>query len=343
MRFPIKGFVADAFDQQALRLAFRGCEVVVHAVAGDFDTIIGTIDPVYCAAEAEGVRRIVYLSSASVHGQSPSFGTSEESPLNDRQPVEYNNAKVRAERRLLQLRRRGPVDVVMLRPGIVFGPRSYWTGGFADELVEGHAYLVEGGRGICNSAYVDNVVHAIYLAMRAPEADGQAYLIGDAETVTWADLCKPIADALGYELAPLNRPAAPHQHSLHRLNGLRALRRFAVGLPAPLYYGIKAARAAWRAQQNRPMDSYAQTHDISVTLERTLLHKCATKLSFGKAARELGYSPIVSFEDGCRRSVSWLKFAGYPVRKLDPDIYDDHISAASPLPVAPKKDFAKGL
>src|SRR5439155_19875927 len=98
---------------------------------------------------------------------------------------------VRAERRLLELRRSGKVEVVILRPGIVFGPRSQWTGRFADELLARTAYLVEGGHGICNSAYVDNVVHAIQLAIDAPNADCRAYLIADAERITWPQFCKP--------------------------------------------------------------------------------------------------------------------------------------------------------
>jgi nucleoside-diphosphate-sugar epimerase len=316
-RFMIDGRIANAFDVEALRTAFRGCETVVHAIAGDPQTIVGTVDPVYRAAQAERVRRIVYLSSASVHGQSPPFGTSEETPLTDDHPIEYNNAKVRAERRLVQLRREGSVEVVLLRPGIVFGPRSYWTGGFADELAAGAAYLVEGGRGLCNSAYVDNVVHAIHLAMLKPAADGQAYIIGDAEIVTWADLCRPVAEALGYDLSSISCPApADLSESWHiRLKLLPALRNIATHLPRPIYMGIKAAHAEWnlrRVTNATPVDS--GDRPVIVTHERALLHCCRTKLPFAKAERELGYSPIVSFAEGCRRSIGWLEFAGYPVR-----------------------------
>ena len=68
-RFGLDGRVADARDE-ALASAFEGCDHVVHAVAGR-PIIVGAIEPVYRAADAAGVRRLVYLSSASVHGQSP--------------------------------------------------------------------------------------------------------------------------------------------------------------------------------------------------------------------------------------------------------------------------------
>lgn len=116
-RFSVPGRVADAFDATALRNAFEGCEIVVHAVAGDRRTILGTLAPTYQAAQKARVQRLVYLSSASVHGQAPLPGTDESSPLNARQSVPYNNSKVGAERRLRRLRRGGDVELVILRPG----------------------------------------------------------------------------------------------------------------------------------------------------------------------------------------------------------------------------------
>ena len=70
----------------------------------------------------------------------------------------------------------------------------YWRGGLPCLIV---------GRGICNSIYVDNLVHAIYLAATQPTIDREIFLLGDQECVTWADLYRPIAKALGYELADL--------------------------------------------------------------------------------------------------------------------------------------------
>ena len=54
-RFNLDSRVADGFDQEALQIAFQGCDVVVHAVAGDIKTILGTLTPVYQAAQKAGV------------------------------------------------------------------------------------------------------------------------------------------------------------------------------------------------------------------------------------------------------------------------------------------------
>src|SRR3984893_2152665 len=192
--------MADACDVYALRDAFEGCDGVVHAALGSNDVIVGSVAPVYAAAQAAGVRRLVYISTGSVHGQSPAAGTDESSPLHTRHSLAYNNAKVRAERKLRKLRARGTVEIVILRPTIVFGPGSRWVFAFADALRASRAYVVDGARGICNSIYVDNLGYAVHLALTVPNIDGEVFLIGDRETVTWRDLYRPIADALGCDL-----------------------------------------------------------------------------------------------------------------------------------------------
>lgn len=318
-RFDLDWRIADACDQRALGPALAGCDTVIHAIAGDLATIRDSVTPTYLAAQAAGVRRLVYLSSASVHGQAPLPGTDEESPLNRRQPLEYNDAKARAERRLLGLRARGSVELVILRPGIVTGPRSVWQERFASELLAGTAWWFDGGRGICNSLYVDNLVHAIRLALDAPGIDGQAFLVGDAETVTWADLYGPIARALG--LDPLQVPNVDYLPARRNLRELaHALEHSATGrtiaslIPKNVRRGIRAtitpAAPAGASPWTLPVTPTPPMP--AATLERSLLYRCAWKLPDTKARRLLGYRPVVSFDEGCRRTIGWFGFAGFP-------------------------------
>lgn len=76
-RFALDIRVADGFDFAALRNAIDGLRYRYHAIAGDRRTILGTLTPVYRAAAASGVKRLVYLSTASVHGQAPAVGSDE--------------------------------------------------------------------------------------------------------------------------------------------------------------------------------------------------------------------------------------------------------------------------
>jgi 2-alkyl-3-oxoalkanoate reductase len=318
-RFDLEAHVADAFAQDALQTALTGCDVVVHAVAGDSKTILGTLAPVYRAAQSAGVQRLVYLSSGSVHGQAPDPGTDETSRLNDRQALPYNNAKIQAERILFNLRSEGELELVILRPGIVFGPRSSWVTNFADDLLAGKASLLNRGSGICNSIYVDNLIHAIYLAATQPNADREVFLLGDQERVTWADLYRPIASALGYDLMNLPEGIISDQ----KLSWFERFEPIRVSKAVQGFLSIfphKFRLAAYRAyetilepQAELPSTSSGVPRPV-ISREMAMLYSCQYKLPHQKATRILAYQSLVSFQEAMRRTIAWLAFAGYPVK-----------------------------
>jgi nucleoside-diphosphate-sugar epimerase len=323
-RFDLDCRIADARDHPALCAALQGCDAVIHAVAGDPTTILGSLTPVYLAAQQAGVKRFIYLSSGSVHGQAPPPGTDESTPLDDRQPIMYNNAKVRAERRLLTLRKTGAVELVILRPGIVVGPRSDWISNFASSLLSGAAYLVNQGQGICNSIYVDNLIQAIYLAATVPRADGHAFLVGDEDTISWADLYRPVADALGFDLSHVPnveyvRPRGSWNDLIRSVRTSDAARSMRTVVPKRLRRAVRAALiqdtpppSPWADAPQSP----ARRSIPQATLEMALLYRCAYKLPHTKAKQILGYEPIVPFVEACRRTIGWLEFSGYAVRQF---------------------------
>ena len=317
-RFQLDSRLADALDRSQLEEAFRGCDALLHLATGDPRMITGSVRPVHEAATRAGLRRIVYMSSASVHGQAPDPGTSEETPLHQRHAIAYNNAKVAAEREWRRLERRGGPQSVVLRPAIVFGPRSRWIASCADELLAGRAYLVDGGRGVCNTIYVDNLLHAARLALTAPAAAGGTFFVGDRERITWRDFYGEIAQALGIHpdtIAMLDRAPDFRPGFRDRMHALKSTPAAQLGLrctPPALKRSVKAALAAW-AGTNRLPDAGGAARGPQPTLEMTLLQRCTWQLSWAKAAATIGYEPPVPVADGMRRSVAWLRFAGYPV------------------------------
>ncbi|HEY9871638.1 MAG TPA: NAD(P)-dependent oxidoreductase [Candidatus Obscuribacterales bacterium] len=317
-RFNLDARVADALDKTAMRQALDGCDVVVHSVLGDPPVITGTVAPVYEAAQQSGVKRVVYLSSIAVHGLAPPPGTNESSPLSLTQPLPYSRAKIRAEQRLLRLREKGSVEVVILRPGIVFGPRSRWTAELADQLLQGTACLVDDGQGICNTTYVDNLVEAIFLAATVNNVDGQAFLIGDRETVTWADFYAPVAAAFGVELNEIPRVDVPQgaqdlRELVERIRVSSPVQGVAPFVPARLKRAIKAGVKGLIAPPAASEWSRPEPPAPAVSKEAALLQRCRYKVPCAKAESMLGYQARVPFAEGCRRSIGWLAFAGYPV------------------------------
>lgn len=319
-RFDLPWQLADACNPAALAEAFQGCDAVVNLIVGDPEVIVATANASYRAAEAAGVKRLVFMSSASVHGQAPTPGTDETSPLHTRHPFAYNNAKVRAERVLTRLRARGSVELVILRPGIVYGPRSRWISDIADQLLADRACLIHAGEGICNAIYVDNLIEAIQRSLTTAAADRQVFLVGDRERVTWRDLHAPIAEALGSNVSDIAviDPPAFQRGFAHHLGALRTSRPVQALLPLVPASFKQAVKGAITAATSPPPSSPWQLPTAAPPLlseEMTQLQLCAVQLPITKAERILGYQPTLSFAEGMQRSIGWLGFAGYPIRR----------------------------
>jgi 2-alkyl-3-oxoalkanoate reductase len=306
MRFGLDCRVADALDEVALADAFAGCDAVVHSAAGDKRLVTRSPMTVANAARHAGVRKIVYLSSMAVHGWSPSGRPDETSPLPVRHALPYNAWKARAERILARTCAARGVDVVVLRPGIVYGPRSAWITRFARTLLDGSAVVVDGGRGTCNAIYVDNLLHAIHLSL---EFDGPAaaFLVSDAEAVTWADFHEPVARALGVPWTTVHdvHPRGPRRTPRERALETRDAR------PVQALVGMLPTSVRMRLAHRFEQLVDEHLHEPVVDLESSILQTCTYRFPIERARRLLGYRPRLRFEEGMERTLAWLRYAGY--------------------------------
>jgi nucleoside-diphosphate-sugar epimerase len=310
----LDGYVANAFDQSALEKAFSGCDVVIHSVLGSAGLIRGSVAPAYRAAQKAGVRRFIYLSSMIVHTSAPAPGTTEATP-----PIEYQPgfpthiAKIEAERRLLRMREQGTVEVVIFRPGIVFGPRSRWVAELADQLLQGTAYFINDGQGICNTVYVDNLVHAMRLAMFASGVDREAFFVGDREQVSWFDFYQPFAKAFGVDLQHIPRltpPTFTHNKKQQLMSAIReseVVQKTLALIPEGLKQGLKQLKSKRSQITSESAPTPPVISQPVVTEMMSILQQSQYKLPFEKAEKLLGYQPIVSFQEGCDRSIEWLR------------------------------------
>lgn len=314
--------VANALDRSALQKAFTGCDVLIHSIIGSPGLIRGSVVPAYQAAEKAGVRRLIYLSSMCVHGQAPVTGTIEESPLSKQQPFSYNTAKIDAEKKLQQLRANGSVEAVIFRPGIVFGPRSRRVIEIAEQILNGSACFINQGEGVCNTVYVDNLVHAMQLAMTSAAVDGQAFFVGDRELVNWRDFYRPFAEALGVDPTQISTVPIPEFAVPNRKQKLIGSIRDSEWMQNALSLVSNELRQTIKQVIPKrkksptvvPQASLIQTQPI-MSQEMSILQQSQYKLPFDKAEKILGYEPIVSFEDACSRSIDWLtsQWMNHPV------------------------------
>ena len=306
----LDGRIANAFDRSSLAAAFAGCEVIIHSILGSPGLIRGSIAPTYEAAQRAGVRRIIYLSSMVVHTSAPAFGTTEATPLITNQPFPTHNAKIDAERKLLQLRQQGEVEVTIFRPGIVFGARSRWVEDLADRLSQGYPCLLDRGQGICNTVYVDNLIHAIQSALTVAAADGEAFFVGDRERVTWYDFYQPFAQVFGVDLTQLP-PAIVSQSTLtwqqQAIDSVRNSELVQKTLNLVTDELKQQLKRSFRSQPRSLGDSTsAVKSQPGVSEMMAILQRSPYQLPITKAQQILGYEPMISVRECCYRSIEWL-------------------------------------
>ena len=316
-RFQLDIVIADSRHFDALVKALEGCKIVVDCTVGMPMDIEAGAKALIPAAKAAGVKRVVYLSSASVHGQNPMPGSDEDTPLSDRQEMAYNNAKVHAERRLFADAQRYGVELFVLRPSIVFGPRDRWITTLVNDLEKGTACLIENGQGICNTIYVDNLIEAVRCCLTAPsEASGRPYLVGDAEEVSWHDLYERTAKALGKGMEDVHQlpvPPAPVRRLSDVIGEFRArpsTQRLIAAMPRKIKDLSKGALAGLSPQSlPNPWQLPSLPPTVSPSREMVLLQQCRHRFPLSRAAQSLGYKPVVSFEDGLRRTMAWIQWS----------------------------------
>jgi nucleoside-diphosphate-sugar epimerase len=147
------------------------------------------------AAAVAGVKRLIYISTVKVHGEVSQKPLTEEDPIAPADP--YSVSKWEAERVLRHVSGETGLDVVILRPPLVYGPGvkanflsllKWVAGGFPLPLgaIENQRSLI----------YLDNLVDAISVVMNRPEAAGQTFLVSDGQDVSTPQLIRAIAAAM---------------------------------------------------------------------------------------------------------------------------------------------------
>lgn len=148
-------------------------------------------------AAAAGMKRFVYLSSIKAM-----VDESRPSPLDEATVPDphspYGISKLEAERALAAISARTGMEVVIIRPPLVYGPGAAGNMRALVKLVATGLPLPLGGIHNRRSLiYVGNLADAVVTVLEHPDAAGQTFLVQDGEPVSTADLVRAIATALG--------------------------------------------------------------------------------------------------------------------------------------------------
>jgi len=274
---------ADLRDPAAVRRACAGTDAVIHAGAlsapwgrrRDFFTInVAGTAAVIAGCRAGGVGRLVYVSSPSVTftGQDV-IDQTEDAPRPRRFASVYSLTKALGEDRVNAAARDG-LATVIIRPKAIFGPGdNALLPRLLDAARRGRLSQIGNGQNRVDLTYVDNVAHALLLALDAPAASGHTYTItNDEHPRLW--------DVITAVLRGLDLPA-----------DLRA-----VPLPAAL-----AAATLMEARAHLTGQEPLLTRYSVAILARTQTYDIAA------ARRDLGYTPRITLDEGIARTIAALK------------------------------------
>jgi len=169
------------------------------------------------AARDAGVRRIVYSSSSSVYGDTPTLPKVETMEPLPKSP--YAAAKLAAEQFVLAFARAGMIEGVALRYFNVFGPRQSPTSAYAAVIPvflkaarDGTPAPVNGdGQQTRDFTYVDNVVEANLLAASRPAdlVSGIPFNLGAGGRTSLLDLLGMVGQVTGRPVTADHRPPRP--------------------------------------------------------------------------------------------------------------------------------------
>ena len=203
----------DLADADALLAAMRDRDVLFHIGELKVTTrsaarknvrlverIVGHLAPA-------GIGRLVFVSSVSVAGVPQTVPATEETPaatvLNDH----YTSYKRACEELIATAD--GAADFAVIRPGVVYGPRSrslrIMAGVVARAGTFGLPFIGRGGN-LMPLVHVKDLARAIFLAGIAPGAARQTFNLTDGQRHTWEEFFSAIAENAGGRLRVLPLP-----------------------------------------------------------------------------------------------------------------------------------------
>jgi nucleoside-diphosphate-sugar epimerase len=252
----------DLRDRGAVVAACAGADAVYH---------VGALSAPWGRRRRHAVRRLIYVSSPSVlfDGHDHCYLT-EDAPYPRRFASVYSLTKKLAEDRVNAA---ADLQTVILRPKAIFGPGDQ---ALLPRMVAAarrrRLPQVGDGHNLVDLTYVENVVHALLLALDAEPAIGKTYTITNGEHIPLWDMIRTVLRRLGLpdRLRPLSLRLAL------AAAGLMEVRALVTGRE-PLLTRYSAA-----------ILGRTQTYDISA------------------ARRDLGYTPQISVAEGIERTLMEL-------------------------------------
>ena len=212
---------ADIAETKNLAQFLKGADYVIHQAAipsvpksildplkSHNANVNGTLNLLLACRDA-GVKRVVYASSSSLYGDSPTLPKHESMMPNPLSP--YGAQKLFAEMYCQVFTKAYGLETVSLRYFNVFGPRQDSTSQYSGVLALFIPAVLQGrrptiyGDGLQSRdfTYVQNVVEANLLACKVPGIGGQVFNVACGERITVNSMLHQINKIVGVDISPV--------------------------------------------------------------------------------------------------------------------------------------------
>jgi nucleoside-diphosphate-sugar epimerase len=212
---------ADLAETKNLTQFLKGTDYVIHQAAipsvpksildplkSHNANVNGTLNLLLACRDA-GVKRVVYASSSSLYGDSPTLPKHESMMPNPLSP--YGAQKLFAEMYCQVFTKAYGLETVSLRYFNVFGPRQDSTSQYSGVLALFIPAVLQGrrptiyGDGLQSRdfTYVQNVVEANLLACKVPGIGGQVFNVACGDRITVNSMLHQINKIVGVDISPV--------------------------------------------------------------------------------------------------------------------------------------------
>ena len=276
----------DVTDRDSMIAAAAGCDAVAHMAAlvkmwvpdrDVFDAVnVGGITNALAAASAANAR-LLYTSSFIAVGPTGAQPADESLARNGAVfRNDYERTKAAADT-IAREAAAGGADVVILYPGVVYGPGDLTDGNLVVKMAADHMAgrfpgIVGPGDRLWSYAFVDDVAHGHVAALERATAGSRYFLAG--ENATMNEFFAALAEVAG--------TPPPRRH-----------------IPYAAASALGYALYLWAELTGLPPQL---THEVVGVFREHWAYDS------GRAGRDLGYRPT-PLREGLRRTVDWLRAA----------------------------------
>jgi nucleoside-diphosphate-sugar epimerase len=284
-RLGVELFHGDLTDESSLERIAEGVTHVIH-LAGLLGgakvpeekywdvNVTGTAN-LLAQFNDGSLERFVHCSTTGVLGPIAGPPADESCPVNPSNL--YELTKSEGEVLAKRYGRDAGVPVLVIRPGMVYGPGNLHLLGLFRTIKKGLFFLIGTGESLLDPVYIDDVVQSLLLALDCPQAVGGTYIIAGERAVTVAELAQAIGKALGKK---------------------------------PYRFRVPVWAATWIARCSERLGN-ALGFDPRLTLSRVRFFTETRAYRIDRARDELGYCPRVPIEEGIQSTVLWYQAHGY--------------------------------